>query len=145
MYDHDPDEVTALGWEEFILRQWELIFTGYRTWTGLRTQGRRWTDLIEAGLGCSQEIAEVLVSATVIRGPDRDLEGTRDPAAVVSGMTAALADVPAALADTPGLAPAAMDELLSQHARLLSFIEAEAVGPDSSRPDSGRPDSGRPG
>ena len=134
MYDHDPDEVTALGWEEFILRQWELIFTGYRTWTGLRTQGRRWTDLIEAGLGCSQEIAEDLVNATVIRGPDRNLEGTRDPAAVVSGMTAALADVPAALADTPGLAPAAMDELLSQHARLLSFIEAEAAGPDSGRP-----------
>ena len=55
MYDHDPDEVTQLGWEEFILRQWELIFTGYRTWTGLRTQGRRWTDLIEAGLGCSRK------------------------------------------------------------------------------------------
>ena len=134
MYDHDPDEVAELGWEEFILRQWELIFTGYRTWTGLRTQGRRWTDLIEAGLGCSQEIAEELVSATVIRGPDRNLEGTRDPAAVVSGMTAALADMPAALADTPGLASAAIGELLSQHARLLSFIEAEATGPDSGRP-----------
>ena len=53
----------------------------------------------------------------------------RSPAAVVSGMTAALADVPAALADTPGLAPAAIDELLSQHARLLGFIEAEAAGP----------------
>jgi len=134
VYDHDPDEVAELGWEEFILRQWELIFTGYRTWTGLRTQGRRWTDLIEAGLGCSQEIAEELVSATVIRGPDRNLEGTRDPAAVVSGMTAALADMPAALADTPGLASAAIGELLSQHARLLSFIEAEATGPDSGRP-----------
>ena len=58
MYDHDPDDIAILGWEEFILRQWELIFTGYRTWTGLRTQGRRWTDLIEAGLGCSQEVAE---------------------------------------------------------------------------------------
>jgi hypothetical protein len=139
VYDHDPDEVTELGWEEFILRQWELIFTGYRTWTGLRTQGRRWTDLIEAGLGCSQEIAEELVNAMVIRGPDRDLEGARDPAAVVSGMTAALADMPAALADTQlaetqRLAPAAIGELLSQHARLLSFIEAEAAGPDSGRP-----------
>ena len=131
MYDHDPDEVAQLGWEEFILRQWELIFTGYRTWTGLRTQGRRWTDLIEAGLGCSQEIAEELVNATVIRGPDRNLEGTRDPSAVVSGMTEALADMPSALADAPGLAPAAVGELLSQHARLLSFIEAEAAGPDN--------------
>ena len=131
MYEHDPDEVAQLGWEEFILRQWELIFTGYRTWTGLRTQGRRWTDLIEAGLGCSQDIAEELVNATVIRGPDRNLEGTRDPAAVVSGMTAALAEMPAALADAPGLAPAAVGELLSQHARLLRFIEAEAAGPDN--------------
>jgi len=144
VYDHDPDEVTELGWEEFILRQWELIFTGYRTWTGLRTQGRRWTDLVEAGLGCSQEIAEQLVNATVIGGPDRNLEGIRDPAAVVSGMTAALADMPAALADTQladtqGLAPAAIGELLSQHARLLSFIEAEAAGPDSAGLDSGRP------
>ena len=51
-----------LGWEEFILRQWEPIFTGYRTWTGLRTQGRRWTDLIEAGLGCSQHVAEELAT-----------------------------------------------------------------------------------
>ena len=48
MYDHDPDEVAPLDWEEFVLRQWESIFVGYRTWTGLRTQGRRWTDLIEA-------------------------------------------------------------------------------------------------
>ena len=130
MYDHDPDEVTELGWEEFILRQWELIFTGYRTWTGLRTQGRRWTDLIEAGLGCSQEVAEELVNATVIRGPDRNLEGTRDPAAVVSGMTKALAELPAALADAPGLDPAAIGELLKQHARLLSFIEDQAADPD---------------
>ena len=37
MYDHDPEEVESLGWEEFIARQWESIFTGYRSWTGLRT------------------------------------------------------------------------------------------------------------
>jgi len=130
VYDHDPDEVAELGWEEFILRQWELIFTGYRSWTGLRTQGRRWSDLVEAGLGCSQDVAEQLANATVIRGPDRRLESAADPAAVVSGMTGALEDMPAALAGLPGLEPAAVGELLRQHTRLLSFIQAQAADPD---------------
>lgn len=126
MYDHDPDEVTELGWAEFILRQWESIFIGYRTWTGLRTQGRRWTDLIEVGLGCSQDVADQLVNATIICGPDRNLEIAADPAAVVAGMTAALADLPAALGNLDGLAPAAIDGLLEQHAGLLRFIETQA-------------------
>jgi MFS family permease len=51
VYDHDPDDVAVLGWEEFTLQQWESIFFGYRSWAGLRTLGRRWSDLIEAGLG----------------------------------------------------------------------------------------------
>ncbi|MGP8002123.1 MAG: hypothetical protein ACLPKI_33125 [Streptosporangiaceae bacterium] len=127
MYEHDPAEVTDLGWEEFILRQWESIFVGYRTWTGLRTLGRRWSDLIEAGLGCSPEVANELVSATVIRGQDRQLESTADPAAVVAGMTEALASIPAALADLPGLSPAAIGTLLTRHDRLLSFLKAQAA------------------
>jgi hypothetical protein len=51
VYDHDPSEVEVLGWDEFIARQWESIFIGYRSWVGLRRMGRRWSDLIEAGLG----------------------------------------------------------------------------------------------
>jgi hypothetical protein len=70
VYDHDPDDVAVLGWEEFILQQWESIFFGYRSWAGLRTLGRRWSDLIGAGLGCSQEVADRLVNAAVINGPD---------------------------------------------------------------------------
>jgi hypothetical protein len=131
VYDHDPAEVAELGWAEFILRQWESIFTGYRSWTGLRTLGRRWSDLIEAGLGCSPDVADELVNATIIRGPDRNLEGAADPTAVVSGMTKALADMPAALAGLPGLDPAAIDGLRQQHARLLSFIETQTAGPDN--------------
>jgi hypothetical protein len=65
VYDHDPDDVAVLGWEEFTLQQWESIFFGYRSWAGLRTLGRRWSDLIEAGLGCSQEVADRLVNAAV--------------------------------------------------------------------------------
>jgi len=47
VYDHDPEDVAALGWEEFIARQWESIFAGYRSKTGLRKVGRRWSDLLE--------------------------------------------------------------------------------------------------
>ena len=42
VYDHDPSEVEVLRWEEFIARQWESIFAGYRSWVGLRRMGRRW-------------------------------------------------------------------------------------------------------
>jgi hypothetical protein len=130
VYDHDPDEVQNIGWEEFIARQWESIFTGYRSWTGLRTMGRRWSDLIEAGLGCSQDVADQLVRAEVIDRTDRDLEGVADAQAVVSGMTGVLADMRADLADMSAQAPELSATLLDQHARLLSFIRACVFGAD---------------
>ena len=92
VYDHDLDEVEVLGWEEFIARQWEWTFAGYRSGIGLRRMCRRWSDLIEIGLGCSQDVADVLVRAEVIDRADRDLEGTADAQAVVSGMVGVLAD-----------------------------------------------------
>jgi hypothetical protein len=130
VYDHDPHDVALLGWEEFTLRQWESIFSGYRSWTGRRTLGRRWSDLIEAGLGCSQELADRLVNAAVINGPDGDLEGAADAAAIVSGMTDVLARIPAALADMADLEPGLAATLLKQYEHLLSFIRAQAPGPD---------------
>ncbi len=130
MYDHDPEEVESLGWDEFIIRQWESIFTGYRAWTGLRRMGRRWSDLIEVGLGCSQDLADQLVRAEIIDRPDRDLEGAANAQAVVSGMAGVLADVRADLADMSDLGPELSASLLDQHARLLSFIRARAFGVD---------------
>ena len=129
MYDHEPDDVSVLGWEDFILEQWESIFFGYRSWAGLRTLGRRWSDLIEAGLGCSPEVADALVSAGVINGPDR-INGAGDAAAVVSGMTDVLARIQGALGDVAGLEPGVTATLLKQHARLLSFIRAQASNRD---------------
>jgi hypothetical protein len=129
VYDHDLDDVAVLGWEEFILRQWESLFIGYRSWAGLRTLGRRWSDLIEVGLGCSQDVADRLVNAVVINGPDRHLEGMADAGAIVSAMTDVLADIPAALAGMADLEPAAITMLFKQHARLLSFIHTQALGP----------------
>jgi hypothetical protein len=130
VYDHDPDEVALLGWEEFTLRQWESIFSGYRSWTGRRTLGRRWSDLIEGGLGCSQELADRLVNAAVINGPDGHLEGAADAAAIVSGMTDVLARIPTALADMADLEPVVAATLLKQYEHLLSFIRTQALGPD---------------
>jgi hypothetical protein len=130
VYDHDPDDVALLGWDEFILRQWESIFIGYRSWAGRRTLGRRWSDLLEAGLGCSQELADRLVNAAVINGPDGHLEGAADAAAIVSGMTDVLARIPTALADMAGLEPGVAATLLKQHELLLSFIHAQVLGPD---------------
>ena len=93
MYDHDPDGFGRLGWEEFIARQWESIFAGYRSRAGLRSTCRRWSDLLEAGLGCSQEIADLLVRAEIVQRADRDLEGTRDAGKLLAGMDQVLADV----------------------------------------------------
>jgi hypothetical protein len=131
MYDHDPDDVAILGWEEFTLRQWESIFIGYRSWSGRRTLGRRWSDLIEAGLGCSQALADRLVNAAVINGPDGHLEGAANAAAIVSGMTDVLARVPTALADMADLEPGVAATLLTQYQLLLSFIRTQALGPDN--------------
>ena len=127
MYDHDPCEVEELGWEEFIARQWESIFAGYRSWAGLRTMGRRWGDLIEAGLGCSQEVADGLVRSGLIDGPDRGLQGA-DAEAVVTGMIGLLADVRTDLAQMTGLEPGLSARLLDQHARLLRFVQVYALG-----------------
>jgi len=128
VYDHDPEEVESLGWEEFIARQWESIFSGYRSWTGLRKMGRRWSDLIEVGLGCSQDLADQLVRAEVIDRPDRNLEGAADARAVVSGMTSVIEDVADDLAEATDLGPELLARLLDQHARLLSFIRVCAFG-----------------
>jgi len=128
VYDHDLQEVEELGWEEFIARQWDSIFVGYRSWSGMRTIARRWSDLIEAGLGCSQEIADQLVQAEIINGPDRGLEGA-DAAAVVSGMVAVLADVRMDLAES-ALDPQAAAKLLDQHDKLLRFLRSYALDDD---------------
>jgi hypothetical protein len=69
VYDHDPEEVETLGWQEFIARQWESIFAGYRSPTGLRRMGRRWSDLIEIGPELSVTLLESHARLlTLVRG-----------------------------------------------------------------------------
>ncbi len=131
MYDHDPEDVDVLGWDEFIARQWESIFAGYRTGSGLRRTGRRWSDLIQAGLGCPQEIADMLVRSQVIDRVDRDLEGTRNPTDVVAGMYDVLAKMGADLRELAADGMPAAAGLLDQHARLLAAVHAYVFGHES--------------
>lgn len=131
MYDHDPEDVDVLGWDEFIARQWESIFAGYRTGSGLRRTGRRWSDLIQAGLGCPQEFADMLVRSQVIDRVDRDLEGTRNPADVVAGMYDVLAEMGADLRELAADGMPAAAGLLDQHARLLAAAHAYVFGHES--------------
>lgn len=136
MYDHDPQDVDVLGWDEFIARQWESIFAGYRSGSGLRRTGRRWSDLIQAGLGCPQELADLLVRTQIIDRVDRDLEGARHASDVVAGMYDVLADMRADLVELAGRGLAPADGLLDQHARLLAAVHAYAFGHE---PGGGRP------
>jgi hypothetical protein len=128
VYDHDLEEVEELGWEEFIARQWESIFVGYRSWTGRRTLGRRWGDLIEAGLGCPQDIADELVREQIIYGPDRGLESLADGQAVVTGMFGVLADLRAGLLEMAESGYEVAARTLDAHTRLLGFIRVLAFG-----------------
>jgi hypothetical protein len=130
VYDHEPEEVEIIGWEEFITRQWESIFVGYRSWTGLRTMGRRWSDLIEIGLSCSQDLADRLVQAQIIHGPDRGLESTRDARRVVASMVSVLADLRSELTEMAEFGQLEHQDwaaLLEQHARLLGFVQDMAA------------------
>jgi hypothetical protein len=131
VYDHDPEDVDVLGWDEFIARQWESIFVGYRTGRGLRRTGRRWSDLIQAGLGCPQEIADMLVRSQVIDRVDRDLEGTRNATDVVAGMYDVLAGMGADLRALAADGMPAAAGLLDQHARLLAAVHAYVFGHES--------------
>ena len=130
VYDHDPEDVTALGWEEFIARQWESIFAGYRSKTGLRKVGRRWSDLLEAGLGCPQDVADLLVRKEIIDRADRDLEGATDADGLVTGMLEVLADVRTDLLEVPAT-PDGAAGLLEAHTRLLTFVRGYALGLDA--------------
>jgi hypothetical protein len=126
VYEHDQQELDDLGWEKFITRQWESIYIGYRSWTGLRRQGRRWTDLLEAGLGCSQDVAEWLVRRHVIHGPDRGLLSSRDGQVIVAGMLGVLSDVRADLAELASTG----HSLSAPYTRLVGYLTALAASPE---------------
>ena len=107
-----------------MLRQWESIFTGYRSWAAVRQMGRRWADLIEGGLGCSQDLADRLVRDQIINGPDWQL-GASDSVAVLAGMAGALNAVRydlVALGRSGQLRPDTVASMLDRHALLIATV-----------------------
>ena len=131
MYDHDHGELEDLGWDEFICRQWDAVYTAYRTGRGRRTLCRGWADLLEAGLGCPQDLADELVRVEILDRADRDLEGTTDPRALVAGMTQVIADVRTDLLELgPEELGAALTGLLDRHAALQAFLRDYAFVDD---------------
>jgi hypothetical protein len=134
MYDHDDQDIDLLGWPEFIARQWESIFVGYRTGSGLRRTGRRWSDLFQAGLGCSQDLADELVRTLIIDRVDRNLEDAYRSDDLLAAMYQVIADLPEGLKDlasdgitVPGPVLAQHSELLAQ-AHIFAFGQAEGTG-----------------
>jgi len=123
VYDHDLSELADLGREEFLRRQWDSVYTAYRTGRGRRTLCRGWADLLEAGLDCSQDLADLLVRTEILDRADRDLEGTADPRLLVTGMSQVIADVRADLLELgPEELGPALPGLLDRHAALQDFL-----------------------
>jgi hypothetical protein len=124
MYDHDREDIDVLGWEEFVLRQWESIFLGYRSTTAVRTVGRRWCDLIEAGIGCSQDVADELVRDQIVEREDRHLASARNSTALIDEMTDVLEGLADALAQMSQIPADQLAELLKRHALLVRVVTA---------------------
>jgi hypothetical protein len=133
MYESDLQDIEELGWDRFITGVWGSIFVGYRSGSGIRTICRRWSDLLQAGLGCTEELADDLVRAQVIFRQDRDLMVIRDPEELLAAMHEVLADMGADLADPdsdaglPPIPPAGRAQLLAAHDRLCQFLRDGVV------------------
>lgn len=130
MYDHDPADIEEVGWDRFVADAWTEIFVGYQSLTGIRVLGRRWSDLLQAGLGCPPEIADELVSAEVIQRQDRDLMIVRDPSQLLEAMDEVLADMGADLAELPDIRPADRDRLLISYHHLRTVLRAGFLAAD---------------
>lgn len=122
MYDHDREDIEVLGWDEFILRQWESIFLGYQRTTAVRTVGRRWSDLIEVGIGCSQDVADELVRNEIVEREDRTLASAGNSTALLEEMTDVLEGMADALIQMQQIPPDQLADLLKQHARLVRVV-----------------------
>jgi hypothetical protein len=125
MYDHDREDIDVLGWEEFILRQWESIFLGYRSTAAVRTVGRRWSDLIEVGIGCPQDIADELVMTEIVEREDRTLASAANPTELLAEMIGVLDGLSEALTRLPQVLPDQLAGMVEQHARLVRVIGGE--------------------
>ena len=122
MYYSDAQDIEEIGWDRFVSGIWETIFVEYRATRGIRSICRQWSDLLQGGLGCSQDVADELVRGQVIMRLDRDLMAIKDPERLLAAMDEVLADIGADLADLDEIRPSDRADLLTAHRELRAFL-----------------------
>jgi hypothetical protein len=122
VYFSDLEDIEEIGWDRFICGAWEAIFVGYRSMAGIRSIARRWSDLLQAGLGCSEEIADLLLREQVVVRQDRNLMTIKDPERLLGAMDEVLSDIGADIAELPEIGPSDRDRLLAAHRALREFL-----------------------
>jgi hypothetical protein len=122
VYYSDLEDIEEIGWDRFICGAWEAIFVGYRSTSGIRSIGRRWSDLLQAGLGCPEEIADLVLREQVIVRQDRNLMTIKDPERLLVAMDEVLADIGLDIAEMPEIRPSDRDRMLAEHHRLREFL-----------------------
>ena len=138
MYYGDSEDIEEIGWDRFVSGAFEAIFVGYRSTSGIRTICRRWSDLLQAGLSCSEEVADELVRGQVMQRQDRDLMVIRNAEQLLAAMDEVLADIGLDLAELDEVPPADRARLLEAHRDLRGFLRANFLEPDdASQPADG--------
>jgi hypothetical protein len=122
VYENDPADLAEFGWDNFVARVWESIFVAHRSNRGIRTIGRRWSDLLQGGIGCSEELADELVRAEIMQQEDRAIRTSKDPLVTLAAMDEVLADMGLDLAELDEIRPAERSRLIAEHARLRKFL-----------------------
>ncbi len=135
MYENDPADLAEIGWEKFVTSIWESIFVGYQTGRGVRTLGRRWSDLLQAGIDCSEELADELVRLEIVQREDRVTLRRRDPLEMLDAMDGILADMGEDLAELEDVRPSARAQLIAGLARLRGFLRDSAADAEA-RPET---------
>jgi hypothetical protein len=128
MYDYTEADLNELGWDRFVTDAWQSIFLGYRRFTTIRTLARRWSDLIQGGIGCTEDVADELVRAEIMMYEGRAALPSRDPMFVLNAMDEVLADMGTDLAAVEWIRPGERDDLLARLERLRAFVRHLAVG-----------------
>jgi hypothetical protein len=122
VYFSDLEDIEEIGWDQFIYGAWQAIFVGYRSMAGIRSIARRWSDLLQAGLGCSEEIADRLLREQVVVRQDRNLMIIKDPERLLAAMDEVLGDIGTDIAELPEIGPSDHDRLLAAHHALREFL-----------------------
>jgi hypothetical protein len=132
VYYSDLKDIEEIGWDRFVCGAWEAIFVGYRSTIGIRSIGRRWSDLLQAGLGCSEEAADLMLRDQVIVRQDRDLMTIKDPERLLAAMDQVLADIGSDIVELPEISPSDRDRLLAAHHALREFLRENFLDPEAS-------------